>query len=251
MVVSAIVKAKAEAEDGFKLELTIPSFKSDYPVVVDRVPAELAAKLKPGASYTLVLNRQNLKKTRGEKPYDGRFPWQWYWGLEGLATPAEAASEEAKPEPVDERGLQIAWAQSINCAIQTLGPMAGPPVDPDAYLAKVFTLAQRYYPMVLARPQEDAPAAQIGASAPKPAPQGETKTPAAKAGAPMMTIDELVEWANQNGYSVIGPDGTWDKAGTKREMGKVPGVTRAIVEKKLFDALTLLKAEAAKGPVIS
>lgn len=245
-IVSAIVEARAEAKDGWKLELDVPEFRSKYPTKVSHVKEAVAKLLPPRAApYSVVLVRENLMKDKS-----GDLPWHYYWGLEGLASEQEtaAATVRGEPESRDERGLQIAWAQSINCAIATLG-QAGPDDNKDDYLIVIHSWAEQYYPMIRNRPT-DAPAATERAPETK-TPTGTRKAPPkASSGTPMLSVEELVEWANKNGYSAIGPDGTWDKDGTKRQMAKVKGVTEAIVSGKLNIALDLLTAEAKKGPVV-
>ena len=74
--VLATVRSKAEAPDGWKVELDIPEFKSNYPTLCTRVPPEVAALLKPGQTANLVLEQQRLKTGK-----DGTFPSHFYWGF--------------------------------------------------------------------------------------------------------------------------------------------------------------------------
>ena len=80
IIVSATVKTKAEAADGWTFDLEIPSFKSSYPTKATRVPDTVATLFKPGDTYTVELEQEKLKQGKtGEKPYD------YYYGLVGLA----------------------------------------------------------------------------------------------------------------------------------------------------------------------
>ncbi|MCH9002086.1 MAG: hypothetical protein IIC02_05880 [Planctomycetes bacterium] len=66
--VQATVKGKSEEEQGWKIELDIPSFNSKYPTMVNRVDAELAQSLSLGRNYSLTLELQNLKRGKDGKP---------------------------------------------------------------------------------------------------------------------------------------------------------------------------------------
>ncbi len=163
MIVSATVKSRAEEESGYVLELEIPQFKSDYPTKVTRVKEAVAKLLPPQAEpYNIVLLRENLKKNKeGTRFYD------YYWGLEGLATAQEKAAKAQEPEPVDTRRLEIAWGQAINCAVARMGigPFDG------AYLGTVEMSANLIYPLILKGPKH--------AQARPQAQQGEAPTPSA------------------------------------------------------------------------
>ncbi len=144
MIVSATVKTRAEEENGWVLELDIPQFKSKYPTKVTRVPEAIAKLLAPRAEpYSIVLLRENLKKDKtGTQPYD------YYWGLEGLATPAETAAKAKEPEPVDTKRNEIAWGQAINCAVARMGVGAAD----DVYFKVMTETANRFYPIILGGP---------------------------------------------------------------------------------------------------
>lgn len=92
--VTATIKSKAEAEDGYKLELLVPSFKGQYPTTINRVPAEIATKLITGKTYTLTLERQNLRKKRDGTPYDGSQGWHYWWGLDDVPDQKKVAPED-------------------------------------------------------------------------------------------------------------------------------------------------------------
>ena len=115
MVVSVTVKSRAEEEGVFKFELDVPQFHSNYPTIVTRVKEATAKLLAPRPEpYSVVLVRENLKKDKkGDRPYD------YYWGLEGLATPAEtqAKADSATPrQSWDDRTVDIEAAWAINQA---------------------------------------------------------------------------------------------------------------------------------------
>ena len=113
MIVSATVKARAEEEDGWKLELDVPQFRSKYPTKVDRVPEAVAKLLPPRAEpYSLVLVRQKLIGKNS-----GDLPWHYYWGLEGLATPAETVAKAMEPDPLDEREHRIMRSTALAQAV--------------------------------------------------------------------------------------------------------------------------------------
>lgn len=85
---NATVKTKGEEQDGWKIEVEIPSFESKYPTPLTRVSDELAARLQPGQSYPLILERQNLKRGKdGSKAYD------YYYGLVGIADVAPPTAQ--------------------------------------------------------------------------------------------------------------------------------------------------------------
>ena len=118
MIVSATVKARAEEEDGWKLELDVPQFRSKYPTKVSRVKEAVAKLLPPRAEpYSVVLVRENLIKDK-----KGDLPWHYYWGLEGLATPAETAAKAAEPEPLEEREHRIMRSTALAQAVATYVP---------------------------------------------------------------------------------------------------------------------------------
>ncbi len=214
IIVSVAVKTRAEEENGWVLELEIPQFKSKYPTKVTRVPEAVAQLLAPRAApYSIVLLRENLKKDKtGTQPYD------YYWGLEGLATTAETATKASEPKPVDTRRMEIAWGQSINCAVARMGVGA---VD-DAYFTVMEQTANRFYPIILGGPEhdQDAPQATQGAT-PKPA----TVT--------FDSLGALYTAAIELGYP------------TMKSRMDVPGVQEAIEAKDYSRAYELLKAAKA------
>ena len=121
MVVSVTVQNRGEDENGFRFELDVPQFHSNYPTIVTRVKEATAKLLAPRPEpYSVVLVRQNLKKDKkGDRPYD------YYWGLDGLATPAEtqakAAAVTSEPPAAprqswDDRTVDIEAAWAINQA---------------------------------------------------------------------------------------------------------------------------------------
>ncbi len=121
IIVSATVKSRGEeigteGSKGFALELEIPQFKSKYPTKVTRVPEAVAKLLTPRTEpYSVVLLREHLKKDKtGTQPYD------YYWGVEGLATPEEKAVAVAKPDPLDERDHRIMRSTALAQAVAYL-----------------------------------------------------------------------------------------------------------------------------------
>jgi hypothetical protein len=83
-VYTCLVEEKAEGPEGSILSLEIPAFDSKYPTKITRVEPELAQRLELGATYDLLLERQNLKRGKeGDKAYD------WYWGLKAIAGAGE------------------------------------------------------------------------------------------------------------------------------------------------------------------
>ena len=93
--VTATVKSKAQEEDGYKLELIIPSFKGQYPTTINRVPAEIAQRLITGKTYTLTLEQQNLRKKRDGTSYDGSQSWMYWWGLDDVPDQDKVLPEDA------------------------------------------------------------------------------------------------------------------------------------------------------------
>jgi len=99
-VFSTIIEGKEELEDGVKLSLPGDAFKSDYPVMVYRVPPADAAKLKLKGAYNLRLQQGNVKKGKDGLPFLGTLPWQFYWNWVGVAVDvdAEAKGDDLFPE---------------------------------------------------------------------------------------------------------------------------------------------------------
>lgn len=105
--VTATIKSKAQEEDGYKLELIVPAFKGQYPIAINRVPAEVAQKLITGKTYTLTLEQQSLRKKRDGSLYDGSQGWMYWWGLDDvpdqkLVKPESDITppgEESRPAP--------------------------------------------------------------------------------------------------------------------------------------------------------
>jgi hypothetical protein len=79
-VVSATVKDKAEIDDGWKLTLDVPSFKSQFPIVVYGLsdPDE-AKRIRVGSAV-------NCKLLQGKKKQNatGDMPWHFAWRWGGL-----------------------------------------------------------------------------------------------------------------------------------------------------------------------
>lgn len=88
--VRATVVSKAEVEDGWKIELEIPEFRSKFSTFCTRVKPELIALLKPGQEASLVLEQQRLKQGK-----DGTYLSDYFWGLVGIAPPG---GDESGPE---------------------------------------------------------------------------------------------------------------------------------------------------------
>lgn len=108
----ATVRSKAEAEDGYKIEMDIPAFKSDYPTLVTRVDSDLARRLAVGQTYSLILEQQNLKKGKtGSRLYD------YYYGLVGIADTQPTEPQVQPPYrngDIDARGADTAREQATN-----------------------------------------------------------------------------------------------------------------------------------------
>ena len=236
MVVSATVKSRAEEEDGFTLELEVPGFRSQYPTRVSRVPEAVAKLLPPRAEpYMVVLLRENPQKRKSGEPYSGDLPWHYYWGLEGLATVAETAAEVAELDPLEEREHRIMRSTALAQAVAFIGqytPGANPTLDNDIQL--VLGVAAEFYAWLRDGPQDG----QGVASDPAPTPTTTHKAPAkpsAKsaappvAGTPLVTREEVIAWAKDNGYPTL------------QDMAAVPGVTLAMRENRFHDAFALLE----------
>ena len=99
VTVSATVKSKAQEEDGYRIELVIPSFGGQYPTAINRVPAEIASKLITGRTYTLTLERQNLRKKKDGTSYDGFQPWMYWYGLDDVPDQDKVRPEDASYTP--------------------------------------------------------------------------------------------------------------------------------------------------------
>lgn len=97
--VTATVKSKAQEEDGYKLELIIPSFKGQYPTTINRVPVEVAQRLITGKTYTLTLEQQNLRKKKDGTLYDGSQSWMYWWGFDDLPDQKKVIPEDAPYTP--------------------------------------------------------------------------------------------------------------------------------------------------------
>ena len=116
MVVSATVKTRGEAEDGYVLELDIAEFRSNYPTKVTRVKEPTAKLLAPRPEpYSVVLVRQALKKGK-----EGKWHSDYFWGLEGLATPAETQAKAAAvaSEPPAQPAVSDSYWEEHNRTIE-------------------------------------------------------------------------------------------------------------------------------------
>ena len=117
---SAVVKEKAEAKDGFKLTVEIPSFKSKYPTILTRVPPAEAAKLIIGQPVNLRLKRGGLKEGK-----DGSLPWHYWWDFVAIADSA-AAPEPEKLQPApdwDARQASIQRQTAFKGAVELVCAM--------------------------------------------------------------------------------------------------------------------------------
>ena len=109
--VLATVKSKAQAEDGWKVELDIPEFGSKFPTLCTRVQPAVAALVQPGQMASLMLEQQSLKKGR-----DGSFPSHYYWGLVGVASAGSLPQATTPKDPMvggpPKNGLHAEWRRS-------------------------------------------------------------------------------------------------------------------------------------------
>lgn len=96
--ISATIKSKAQEENGYKIELIVPSFKGQYPTTVNRVPEEVATRLITGKTYTLTLEQQNLRKKKDGTSYDGSQPWMYWWGLDDVPDQTSIFPEEEEQD---------------------------------------------------------------------------------------------------------------------------------------------------------
>ena len=105
ITVHATVKGKEELEDGWKLTLVIPAFKSKYDAVVYGLndPIE-ASHIKAGGEYYVVLNKNKLAKS----DYSGDLYWHWSWRWGGIGQGADAkipqASQDGSGAPSGDSG---------------------------------------------------------------------------------------------------------------------------------------------------
>ena len=154
-----------------------------------------------------------------------------------LVTPAPAP-EKVKPlpklptvdemtEPIhdarywanrDQRGLEIAWGQAINCAVARMGVGA---LD-DSYFEVMEQAANRFYPIILGGPQMPLPPETMGLMSKE------------IAGRLLLTRDGVIAYAKTLGYG--------DKVG----MAQVEGVTTAMRTGDFAKAVELLKAAKEK-----
>lgn len=125
--VAATVVSKAETAEGFKLELQIPEFQSQFPTIVTRVPKELANQIQAGAVYNLVLEQQNVQKRKDGTPYDGSKPWMYYWGLRGIASIRDLMPTiidgplSGEPETRDATRVSIERQVALKAAVEMAG----------------------------------------------------------------------------------------------------------------------------------
>jgi len=217
MIVSATVKSRGEEAEGFKLELDIPQFRSKFPTTVTRVPESVAKILTPRPEpYNVVLLRENLKKDKtGTQPYD------YYWGLEGLATPAETAAKAKEPDPLDERDHRImrstALAQAVSFgAYLPENQLTYLTVEDVLHIAGVFYAWLRDGPP---KQTQDRPHAS----------QDEAPAPAPVVG-DVLTREGVIAWACTDGW-YAGP----------QDMAKVPGVKDAMKANNFAEAKRLLE----------
>ena len=149
--VSATVKTKTEAEDGYQIELDIPAFKSKWPTKLTRVSAELAAQLTPGETKVVVLGRESPKKDGASRDYE------FYWGLLGFSDePPEPASTGQGQAPASGRDhsdptrTSIERQKSLDIADRGFWAWSGTELPPFKECASMITAIAKVYEAYLA-----------------------------------------------------------------------------------------------------
>ncbi len=141
------VKEKAEAEDGFVITVDIPSFKSQYPTKLNRVPAEEAQGMIVGQTYLFDLERGNPKKG---KTAESTTAWDFWYNYKGFSSLAPHSTEtasvaESTPNRVtqgDERGQSIERQTALKVAGELYSALCKSPQGEDDWgLVREETLA--------------------------------------------------------------------------------------------------------------
>ncbi len=111
---SAIINGKTETDperELWKVEADIPNLSSRFPTGINRVPSSLANQLVAKRTYTLLLERQGVKKNRDGVPYEpdpnrDDLDWMFWWGLVAVnpqGEPAQSVSAPAQSVPAGNR----------------------------------------------------------------------------------------------------------------------------------------------------
>ena len=103
--VNATIGSVQATPQGWVIEARIPSISPNYKVKLSRVPDHLAGQLKPGHSYDLTVQSENLKKDKFGAPYNGEMPFHYYWGLVSLGV-TEGVPEISPPMPTNHVGFE-------------------------------------------------------------------------------------------------------------------------------------------------
>ena len=118
----ATVKAKAEIEDGTRVDFDIPAFESKYPIQV-KVPAKVATQLKVGEVVAVTLVRESVKRDKDEdsdRLYD--FYWGWVSFSPDGAVPEAEAQEKKQPSPGEQiRTNSIERQVALKAAVELAG----------------------------------------------------------------------------------------------------------------------------------
>ncbi len=150
--VSVTVKTKAEAEDGWQIELEIPAFKSKYATKLTRVSSELAAQLTPGETKVVVLGRESPKKDGATREYE------FYWGLLGFSdepTPTLPSTGQGEVPasgraPSDPTRTSIERQKSLDIADRGFWAWSGTVLPPFKECASMITAIAKVYETYLA-----------------------------------------------------------------------------------------------------
>jgi hypothetical protein len=212
----ATLKGKEEVEDGYKLTLDVPAFKSKYPVVVYGAAADDAAPLKVGTQYDLVL----VRGKKGKDSYSGETYWHWNWRWGGIATgPSPEAPAPPPPKPDYEERMdaarpsieaQTALNAAKDIAVAFISSESPADLSIETVMELVDEWARAAYATIQALktgspPAPSAPAAQERPPAPQQAPGQPASPPKAAGGATAPVLrhrgDVLTAAKNEFGMS--------------------------------------------------
>ena len=212
-VFTGVVKTKAEAENGWTVEVEFSKL-SKFPTRVNRIPKADADQLVIGQACSLTLARGKLKQSQDGSSKTGQYENDYFWNYHGLATPASLQEETAEPTVRNQRQPAMSTDESIRrqvalkAAVETVAQgldweqIVATAHQYSLWLANPDSLAS-----ALAEPA-DRPAAPLSApvsnATPRAAPELAPKRSATGPGARITAAYALLGWppAECNAFSM-------------------------------------------------
>lgn len=127
VVVDATVKGVSQGRRGKpEIQLDVPMFETDYPVVCSDFPEGFDTQVKIGQQVRLRLKRQNQKKNNNGTKY-----FHFYWGIEGLANAplTEPAKASMSSDPAISIERQTAFKGAVALAVAVIGQRREPSME--------------------------------------------------------------------------------------------------------------------------